>query len=92
MDPPLFLRKVGTGSLVFETAIIGIWQDVRLRFTEGVVASDPQIISYLALPDTTSAKISVNTQVRNTTIIKQTINVTGSIENIRFSLVCNKIA
>ena len=64
---------------------IGIWQDVRLRFTEGVVISNPQIITDLELPDTTSAKISITTQVRNTTTIKQSVKVSGKIENIVFS-------
>ena len=86
LDGPTFISSEGWDWIPgIRDRNIGIWQDVRLRFTEEVVISDPQIITDLALPDTTSAKISVNTLVRNASTIKQTINLTGSIENISFS-------
>ncbi len=44
---------------------IGIWQDVRLRFTGTVTMSDPQVITDLPLPDTTVAAVTVRVNLRN---------------------------
>jgi hypothetical protein len=86
LDGPTFIASEGWDWIPgIRDRNIGIWQDVRLRFTEGVVISNPQIITDLELPDTTSAKISINTQVRNTTTSKQSVMVSGKIENIVFS-------
>lgn len=86
LDGPTFISSEGWDWVPgIRDRNIGIWQDVRLRFTEGVVISDPQIITDLELPDTTSAKISINAQVRNTTSIRQTVRISGSIEAINFS-------
>jgi len=86
LDGPTFISSEGWDWIPgIRDRNIGIWQDVRLRFTEGVVISDPQIITDLALPDTTLAKISVNAQIRNTATVKQTFSVSGNIENINFS-------
>jgi hypothetical protein len=86
LDGPTFISSEGWDWVPgIRDRNIGIWQDVRLRFTRGVIISNPQVITDLALPDTTLAKISVNVQVQNTGSVQQTINVTGSIENITFS-------
>jgi len=93
LDGPTFISSEGWDWVPgIRDRNIGIWQDVRLRFTEGVVISDPQIITDLELPDTTSAKISINAQVRNTTSIRQTVKVSGSIETISFSQSVDLIA
>lgn len=86
LDGPTFISSEGWDWVPgIRDRNIGIWQDVRLRLTDGVVISDPQVITDLALPDTTSAKISVNALVRNASAVKQTINFNGSIGDIVFS-------
>ena len=46
---------------------------------------DPQVITDLPLPDTSSANITVRTGVSNTSDKEEKVTVTGKIENIEFS-------
>lgn len=46
---------------------IGIWQDVRIKAVNQIKIIDPQVITKINLPDTTSAEISVFADVKNET-------------------------
>jgi len=86
LDGPTFVSSEGWDWVPgIRDRNIGIWQDVRLKFTGGVVISDPQIITDLLLPDTTFAQISIKAQIKNTTQINQTAEIAGSIDNISFN-------
>ena len=86
LDGPTFISSEGWDWVPgIRDRNIGIWQDVSLRFTEGVILFDPQVITDLLLPDTSVANITIKTQVRNSSKIKQTVEVVGTIENITFN-------
>ena len=45
---------------------MGIWLPVYLRTSGGITIADPKLVTYLPkLPDTTSAKISLNLKLHN---------------------------
>ncbi len=64
---------------------MGIWQDVRLIVTSDASIVDPQVISDLPLPDTTSAKITIKAILLNRSESRKTFTVTGEIESVNFS-------
>ena len=64
---------------------IGIWQDVRLRVTADARIIDPQVITDLPLPDTTSAKIIIKSTLSNCGVSRKTFTLSGEIESVRFS-------
>lgn len=64
---------------------MGIWQDVRLSVTADAQLADPQVITDLSLPDTTSAKITIKTTLRNRGESRKTFTLSGEIEAVRFS-------
>ncbi len=56
LDGPTFISSEGWDWVPgIRDRNMGIWQDVRLCFTGSITASDPQIITDLPLPDTSSA-------------------------------------
>ena len=59
---------------------IGIWQDVHLRFTNGIRLHDTQVVTHLALPDTTVAEITVRTEVENLQPIARQVSVDLNLE------------
>ena len=59
---------------------IGIWQDVHLRFTNGIRLHDTQVVTHLALPDTTVAEITVRTEVENLQPIAKQVSVDLNLE------------
>lgn len=86
LDGPTFISSEGWDWVPgIRDRNIGIWQDVRLRFTGDIILSDPQVITDLPLPDTTMADLKIKTQVKNNSTSTQTVTLTGSIETISFS-------
>jgi hypothetical protein len=68
LDGPTFISSIGWDWIPgIRDRNIGIWQDVRLVVNEDVVIIDPQIISNLALPDTSKADITLRALLRNKT-------------------------
>lgn len=63
----------------------GLWQDIRLIVTSDIQISDPQVITDLPLPDTSSAKITIKATIINKSSKKQTFSLKGEIESIAFS-------
>jgi hypothetical protein len=62
----------------------GIWQDVVLRATGPVTIGDPQVITKLPLPDTSSAEVTVKTELHNTSSLAQQGVLTGTFEGVKF--------
>lgn len=86
LDGPTFISSEGWDWVPgIRDRNIGIWQDVVLKFTGHVSIIDPQVITTLPLPDTTSADITINLQLFNSGSKPEKVNLTGKIENITFS-------
>jgi hypothetical protein len=86
LDGPTFISSEGWDWVPgIRDRNIGIWQDVRLRLTEAVTIIDPQVITDLPLPDTTSVAITVKGGIKNNSQKVQNVTVTGRIAEIEFS-------
>jgi len=86
LDGPTFISSEGWDWVPgIRDRNIGIWQDVHLRFTDNIKIIDPQVITDLPLPDTTSVNITIRTGVVNLTDIEQNFTLKGKIGNINFS-------
>lgn len=64
---------------------IGIWQDVQLIASEGVVIGDTQVITDLPLPDVSYADITVRTSIKNMLDTDRHIKLTGTAAGVEFS-------
>lgn len=85
MDGPTFISSEGWDWVPgIRDRNIGIWQDVILQYKGDVSLNDPQIITDLPLPDTTSAQITIKTELRNHSGELKKIQVVGTIEGISF--------
>lgn len=85
LDGPTFIASEGWDWVPgIRDRNIGIWQDVHLLFTDDASIIDPQVITDLPLPDTTSVNLTVRTDLRNTSDKEQLFTVSGKIENIVF--------
>lgn len=85
LDGPTFISSEGWDWIPgIRDRNIGIWQDVRLVKTGKVQMKDPYVTTDLPLPDTTSAHISVRTQVVNTTNNPSQVVLKGQIGEVRF--------
>ncbi len=86
LDGPTFISSEGWDWVPgIRDRNIGIWQDVRLRLTNAVSISDPQVITDLAIPDTTLVAITVKTGIRNNSDQTQRVIISGQIEKIKFN-------
>lgn len=61
---------------------IGLWQDVQLSFRNDISIIDPQVVTDLPLPDTSSAKVSIKLQLKNNSDKAQQANIRIKLENI----------
>jgi hypothetical protein len=64
---------------------IGIWQNVTLKFVDAILIEDPQVITQLSLPDTSSAELTVKVHVKNISSQLQKIKVNATIESVKIS-------
>ncbi|MDP4209318.1 MAG: glycoside hydrolase family 2 TIM barrel-domain containing protein [Bacteroidota bacterium] len=86
LDGPTFISSEGWDWVPgIRDRNIGIWQDVCVRYTNQVTIADPQVVTKLPLPDTTSATVSVSTEVVNNSSVNQQVTLNGTIGNITFS-------
>ncbi len=86
MDGPTFISSEGWDWVPgIRDRNMGIWQDVKLCFTGTVTASDPQIISDLPLPDTSSASIILKTDLVNHSDKKEIATIDFAFENIKIT-------
>jgi len=83
MDGPTFIASEGWDWMPgIRDRNIGVWQDVRLKFTDDVILKDPQVITDLPLPDYSYADISVHVDVYNSDIWPKEVRVIAKIEEI----------
>lgn len=64
---------------------MGLWQDVVLSFRNDVSITDPQVITDLPLPDTSSAQVSVKMELVNSSNKEQSVKVDMQVEEITLS-------
>jgi beta-galactosidase/beta-glucuronidase len=66
LDGPTFISSEGWDWVPgIRDRNIGIWQDVRLRYTGDVAIIDPQVVTDLPLPDTSRADITIRVGLEN---------------------------
>ncbi len=83
LDGPTFISSEGWDWVPgIRDRNIGIWQDVQLHYTNAVTLSNPQVITDLPLPDTSTAEITIKVGVKNNSNLEQSILVKGAIGNI----------
>ncbi len=83
LDGPTFISSVGWDWMPgIKDRNIGLWQDVRLCYGGDVGVLDPQVITDLPLPDTTSANVTVKTQLKNYSDRAQNVILQGRIEDV----------
>jgi beta-galactosidase/beta-glucuronidase len=63
----------------------GIWQDVVLSVTDNLRIGDPQIISRLPLPDTSTADIEITVPVSNSASTTIVATISASFEGMELS-------
>jgi len=86
LDGPTFISSEGWDWIPgIRDRNIGIWQDVVLKSTGTISITNPQVVSVLPLPDTTSAVLTINAVVSNSDSVEANVIVKGKIENIEFS-------
>lgn len=68
---------------------IGIWQDVVIKFVDDILIEDPQVITTLPLPDTTSADVTIKMHVKNISSHTTNTTVRASIETIKVDKIVN---
>ena len=86
LDGPTFIASEGWDWVPgIRDRNMGIWQDVKLCFTGTVTLGDPQIISDLPLPDTSSASISLKTELVNHTDKRAAATLDFAFANIKIS-------
>ncbi len=87
MNSPTYLAASGWDWMpAVRDRASGIWNHVRLRSTGDVVIGDPRVDTTLpALPDTSSAALTVVVPVRNAASTDVSATVTASFDNVRVS-------
>jgi Exo-beta-D-glucosaminidase Ig-fold domain/Glycosyl hydrolases family 2/Glycosyl hydrolases family 2, sugar binding domain/Glycosyl hydrolases family 2, TIM barrel domain len=86
MDGPVFFSTEGWDWIPgIRDRNMGIWQDVTLHFTGNVTSADPQVITNLPLPDTTTATVAFKTTITNNSNSAQQATVTFSFEGVEVS-------
>ena len=86
LDGPTFISSSGWGWMPgIKDRNIGIWQDVRLAYSGEVRLYDPQIITKLPLPDTTSAQVTIKGHLQNLSDKSQNVAFNVKIGNIELS-------
>ena len=86
LDGPTFISSEGWDWVPgIRDRNIGIWQDVRMLLTNAVTIVDPQVITDLPLPDTSSVDIRIKSGLKNISNITQKVTLNLQIENIEIS-------
>jgi len=86
MDGPTFISSEGWDWVPgIRDRNIGIWQDVRIRLTDAITISDPQVITDLPLPETNIVAVTVKSGIKNNSNKFQKVVLCGQIAEILFS-------
>lgn len=84
LDGPTFISSEGWDWVPgIRDRNIGIWQGVKLHYTNAVSLNNPQIVTDLPLPDTTIADITIKVGVKNNTNQLKSVIVKATIDNIQ---------
>lgn len=87
LDGPTFIASIGWDWIPgIRDRNTGIWQDVRLKVGRDVAIGDPQIITKLALPDTTKAIVKIIAPIKNLTNKTVTGTVSAKFEGVDINL------
>lgn len=85
LDGPTFISSEGWDWVPgIRDRNMGIWQPVKLRFTNVITFDKPQIISDLPLPDTTRVYFTIKTTIHNNSDKPQNVNFHFNLANIDF--------
>ncbi|NLR91718.1 glycoside hydrolase family 2 protein [Flammeovirga agarivorans] len=83
LDGPTFISSEGWDWIPgIRDRNIGVWQDVRVRFENGLNIANPFVVTDLDLPDLTKAHINISTTVNNTTSKVISAEVEAKIEKV----------
>lgn len=83
LDGPTFIATEGWDWMpAIRDRSIGIWQDVRLCAGGPVLIEDPQVITDLPLPDTTSAALTIKAVLHNKSKDPQNVKLEARIEDV----------
>ncbi len=86
-DGPTFISSIGWDWIPgIRDRNTGIWQDVRIKASGDVLIGDPLVTTDVLLPDTTQAKITIQTSVKNVSSKSVSGKLVAKIENISISL------
>ncbi|NDV64512.1 glycoside hydrolase family 2 protein [Bacteroides sp. 224] len=87
LDGPTFIASIGWDWIPgIRDRNTGIWQDVRLKVGGDVTIGDPQIITNLALPDTTQATVKIVTPLKNVTNRSVSGTVSAKFEGVNINM------
>jgi hypothetical protein len=85
LDSPTFVSSIGWNWLpTIRGRNAGIWNHVTLAATGGLSLQDPWVVTRLPLPDTSSAELTVNSEVRNSTNQPLSADLVGTIGPLVF--------
>ena len=83
MDGPAFFATEGWDWIPgIRDRNMGIWQDVQLSYTGSITSADPQVITDLPLPDTSSATVALRTRLVNNSQQTQEASLQFSFEGV----------
>lgn len=83
MDGPTFLSAEGWDWVPgIRDRNIGLWQSISLHTSGTVLCQDPQIITDLPLPDTSSAQLSIRVPLHNYSAAAQWVSVQVQIKDV----------
>jgi hypothetical protein len=86
LDGPTFVATEGWDWIpAIRDRNTGIWQDVVLTATDRLKIDDPQVVTHLPLPDTSSAEVDITIPVRNTSGESVTATIHASFEEMRLT-------
>ena len=84
LDGPTFIATEGWDWIPgIRDRDMGIWQNVMLKFAKAITIDNTRIVTRLPLPDTTSAKVYIETNVRNTSSKKQKVILMAAFGDVK---------
>jgi len=87
LDSPTYLAASGWDWMpAVRDRATGIWNHVRLRSTGDAVIGDPHVLTTLpALPDTSTADVTIEIPVRNAGSVSRTVTVRAAFDDVAVS-------
>ena len=86
LDSPSILASIGWNWIpTIRGRNCGIWNDVFLSCTQNVSIVDPFVKTELALPDTSSAKLKIETSLKNSSNVAVDGSIVAAVGNLKIS-------